>query len=337
MKKRTGKTLFNCRLKAAVLAASIIAAVVPPALAKLPENKVVATVTVGAYPGGVAVSPNSDYVYVANSGANTVSVINASLNTITATIPVGNAPAFVAITPDGASVFVSNGSDNTVSVISTQTQTVTKTIPVGKGPAGVAVGPDGSQLYVANDFTDSEAGVSIIDIATLAVVKSIKIAGAAFAYQVVFTPDGTAAYVTSLQFIAKIDTASQKVVSAIGSGKIHYPAGLAISPDAATLYESDDKSSGYVFEFYTANDSLKKKLNIGLPGQVAVTPNGSFLYVASQGSSTVIMIKTATSKILGSPIPVGNTPASMAVAPNGKYLYVSNSGGDTVSVIDISP
>jgi YVTN family beta-propeller protein len=56
--------------------------------------KVTATITVGSYPVGVAVSPDGSTVYVANEGDNSVSVIDTTTNppTVTATIGVGNQP-----------------------------------------------------------------------------------------------------------------------------------------------------------------------------------------------------------------------------------------------------
>jgi YVTN family beta-propeller protein len=68
---------------------------------------------------------------------------------------------------------------------------------------------------------------------------------------------------------------------------------------------------------------------------LAVTPNGSKVYVANKGDSTVSVIHTATNNVVGSPIPVGGNPFGVAVTPDNKKVYVTNSVGDgTVSVID---
>ena len=55
-------------------------------------NAVVATLPVGQEPIGVAVNPVGAFVYVANYGDNTVSVINTAPNVVVATIPVGTEP-----------------------------------------------------------------------------------------------------------------------------------------------------------------------------------------------------------------------------------------------------
>jgi YVTN family beta-propeller protein len=53
-------------------------------------NTVVATVSVGTNPFGVAMTPDGSRVYVTNEGSNTVSVIDTATNTVTATVPVGD-------------------------------------------------------------------------------------------------------------------------------------------------------------------------------------------------------------------------------------------------------
>jgi len=58
-----------------------------------------------------------NYIYVANSGDNTVDVVNPSDNSIISTITVGSSPYGVAITPNGNYVYVANSYVTTVSVI----------------------------------------------------------------------------------------------------------------------------------------------------------------------------------------------------------------------------
>ena len=64
------------------------------------------------------------FAYIANSGDNTVSVIDIATNQIVATVAVGSSPVAIAANPDGKSVYVANPLTNTVSVIDTATRTV---------------------------------------------------------------------------------------------------------------------------------------------------------------------------------------------------------------------
>ena len=66
---------------------------------------------------------------------------------------------------------------------------------------------------------------------------------------------------------------------------------------------------------------------------VAVTPDGSKVYVTNEGSGTVSVIATASNTVIGSPIAVGSDPFGVAVTPDGSKVYVANAGSNGVSVI----
>ncbi len=59
---------------------------------------------------GVAVTADGSKVYIANSGDDTVSVIDAGSRKVIAPIDVGTNPFGVAVTPDGKTVYVANQS-----------------------------------------------------------------------------------------------------------------------------------------------------------------------------------------------------------------------------------
>src|SRR5260370_867639 len=138
---------------------------------------VVATIPVGQYPAGVAVTPNGAFVYVANFNSNSVSVISTVTNTVTATVTVGTGPWDIAITPNGAFAYVTNYTSRNVSVINTATNTVVASILVGDGlrgsPAwGVAITPNGAFAYVTIPGSNN---VSVIDSATNKVVATVPV------------------------------------------------------------------------------------------------------------------------------------------------------------------
>jgi YVTN family beta-propeller protein len=71
------------------------------------------------------------------------------------------------------------------------------------------------------------------------------------------------------------------------------------------------------------------------PQGVAVTPDGSKVYVANNGiTGTVSVIDTATNTVVGSPIPVNFGPLGVAVTPDGSKVCVAKEGSESVSVID---
>jgi len=92
-----------------------------PSVIDTASNTVVATIGVGSFPVGVAITPNGAFAYVANFNSNSVSVISTVTNTVTATVAVGLVRG-LAITPNGARAYVTNLNSNNVS-LSTPPQT----------------------------------------------------------------------------------------------------------------------------------------------------------------------------------------------------------------------
>jgi YVTN family beta-propeller protein len=67
-------------------------------------------------------------------------------------------------------------------------------------------------------------------------------------------------------------------------------------------------------------------------GGVAVTPDGSKVYVANAASNNVSVIDTASNTVIAT-TPVGAAPVGVAVTPDGSKVYVANSNSNSVSVI----
>jgi YVTN family beta-propeller protein len=103
-------------------------------------NKIVATVTVGIMPSGIAVSPDGALADVAHAGSNNVSVLDTA--TLVGTpVPVGTLPLRVAFSLDGKHAYVANGGSGDVSVICTAKKKVVATVAVGTDPFGVPIMP----------------------------------------------------------------------------------------------------------------------------------------------------------------------------------------------------
>ena len=86
----------------------------------------------------------------------------------------------------------------------------------------------------------------------------------------------------------------------------------------------------------TANKDIIQTIAVGNgPKGVAVSPDGTRVYVAnSLGDSVSVISTTVTPQSVTTTISVGDGPAGVAVHPDGSKVYVANSSGDTVSVID---
>lgn len=71
------------------------------------------------------------------------------------------------------------------------------------------------------------------------------------------------------------------------------------------------------------------------PLNMALSPNGSQLYVACEASNTVIVVDPVARKKVAE-IEVGRQPTDVTFSPDGKRAYVSNRLDDTVSVIHVA-
>ena len=91
----------------------------------------------GTAPHGIAVHPDGTYVYTADSGTDTMTIIDMS-DLSTSTVAVGDTPYYVAVSNDGDYAYVSNDVDDTVTIINTD-DTTTTTIDVGTNPRGICL------------------------------------------------------------------------------------------------------------------------------------------------------------------------------------------------------
>jgi YVTN family beta-propeller protein len=107
-------------------------------------------VAVGDSPKGLGVNSATFRAYVANSGSNTVSVINDKTNTVVATIPVGEEPVDVVVNEYTNRIYVANLGDNTISVIDGATNRVLVTLP-SEEPQDLSLDWAAQEnIYVAN-------------------------------------------------------------------------------------------------------------------------------------------------------------------------------------------
>ena len=124
------------------------------------EDNETTTINVGDEPVGLAVTPDGQYVYVANSDDDTVSIIDTETHTVTDILNVGDGPWGVAVGAQGDYVYVTNHFSDTVTVIETSNNTIYRTFNVGDGPRGVSAPCNGDFAYVVNQYDGS---VSRID------------------------------------------------------------------------------------------------------------------------------------------------------------------------------
>jgi DNA-binding beta-propeller fold protein YncE len=115
--------------------------------------------------------------------------------------------------------------------------------------------------------------VTPVDVSTRTPGKPIPVE--IYADTVAIAPDGRRVYVGTIAAVDIVDVATNAVIGSVNGGWVDFPnAGLAITPDGATLFVSDDESTGGSFAqaiTLRTNEPGKIFSHAG-PGAIAVTP-----------------------------------------------------------------
>ena len=113
------KGILRSKTKISIAVSLTVVALILATSHLLPAHQII-----GKDPYDISVNPSANTVYVANSGDNTVSVIDGKTNNVTDTIKVGKNPSAVSVNPSTDVAYVANRGDNTVSVINGKTNNV---------------------------------------------------------------------------------------------------------------------------------------------------------------------------------------------------------------------
>jgi YVTN family beta-propeller protein len=121
-----------------------------------------------------------------------------------------------------------------------------------------------------------------------------------------------------------------------------YPYGLAVSHDGATAWVTG-QGLGEVAQVVLAagHGTLTRMIPVGdHPTGVALSPDGTQLFVGNADDDTVSVVATSTGTVAQKVVlhavageQLGSTPNGIAVAPSGRIVYVTLAGDDAVAVL----
>ncbi len=314
---RTSKRLVAVSVVGAVVLAAVAVYAArntdSSSLTTLPANSVVRMdsdgsfhdpVPVGVSPDGVALEPNA--VWVANTGADTVSKIDLKRHVVVQDTPVGNAPQSLAVS--GSDLWVVNSGAASVSRLNLETKKVTQTVPVGNLPSAIAVGATG--IWVVNTGDDT---VVRIEASTGATDPPIPVG---------FRPDGIAVDANTIWVsnggdgtVSPINAKSRIADSPISVGA--GPAGIAVSGESVWVANSLNQT---VSRIDRASQHVVATIRVGDgPHSIAVVRNR--LWVSNEFAGTIAMIDSAGG---GHAVKQTATGASVrGMVSNGKSAYVT--------------
>ena len=327
---------------------------------------------VSARSSTIAASQDGAEVWVVNTDANTVSVVDTLTRAVVAETPVGRQPRTLAITPNGTKVYVACLGDNRVDVLDGTTFALLRSIAVGREPFGVAVAPNGARAYVANTATDT---VSVIDTATDTVLSTINAGDRPRA--VAISSDSATVAVTNFLTptpslngtVQLIDAATLAVRAVVNLPTLGAPLNgvpniiqsasyrpntfqvwipfVASITGAANLTLQDTVHPEVAIVDSAQNPprelpGTRTNLNavvfnpaVSQPTAVDFNPAGGIALVVNMASNDVTLMNAATRAEIRT-VPVGSAPSGVAVAPDGSRAYVVNDLSRSVSIIDLT-
>ena len=158
----------------------------------------------------------------------------------------------------------------------------------------------------------------------------------------VLDPSGEQLFVgnTIEETLIEVDLKTGKVVRQLDIGGVPY---TLLSKDDRTIYVSLwDK--GQLALVDRSSWEVRKIIPVGShPNDLAMTPDGSRLFVANANSNSVSVIDLEKKKVsetivttLFPKAPEGSTPNALALTPDGRTLFVANADNNNVAWIDIS-
>jgi YVTN family beta-propeller protein len=119
-------------------------------------------IEVGTSPNAITIDPAVGKIFVANTGSNTVTVIDEASRSVLATVAVGSHPQAMAANAITGTIYVANALSNNISVIDGGTNTVVATIPAGVIPDGAVANPVTGQVYVISLGTHDVPGTILV-------------------------------------------------------------------------------------------------------------------------------------------------------------------------------
>ena len=278
----------------------------------------------GGDAGGVAISPDARFVFIANTQANTVRPFaigdDRTLTAISAEVATGGTgPSAIAVTPDGHRLLVAHRSGGTVSVFDINQTTGALTAAALAQPVGfddvdsVVVAHDGRFAYVTGrgpsgpppSNADTRLGWLAINAngtLTPLVGSPLTLAGALGGFGLSITPDGGRIYMPlgneQTIRVFNVDTASgvptQAAASPFAAGAA--PQQATVSPDGTHLYTNDPGGTallGYALNAATGAPTAVTGSPFGLgafhqPSAIALAPDGRTLFAPIAANPTIV-------------------------------------------------
>lgn len=259
------------------------------------------------------------YAFVANTVSGNVAVIRTADREVIDVIRTGPGTHMAAVAPGDRVVHVDVIADGTVVEINldlaNERFTVGRTLEINRDPAVLAL---------ADRFSQGDDGRPI----TRPICHD-------------YTADGRYAYITLGPGLGDgglliLDTERFTVARAFPPDEVAVNCGTILSPDGSKMYVNGGSLEvGHWYVFDTTTHELTQsdpRNSFGYDAHgVALTPDGSELWMVNRASSNAIIVDPSTDAVIDYVPFVGESPDILAISPEGRFAFITLRGPEPLS------
>ncbi len=286
------------------------------------------TIAVGKGPDALFLTPDENYLYVANVEDAFISVIDTRKDSIVQTIDGADYPW--GFTRSGTSNLVAISAwDKGIDLIDFTSHKIVKSKRYQQNLGGITSTSDGKTLFVV--ATD-ENKILKVDANTLQILDTYATGNGPDGIGI--SKDGKKIYVTNTKdgtiSVINVNTKTATAISTGGKPElIHHNA------DHSLLYISNF-ALNKIHILNTETDTIIHEIT-GLDGpeEAVLSKSGALLFVVNFNNSKVLSFDAKTYAKQAQEFVVGKQPIGIASTSNDRKFYVSNFGNNTVTVIQL--
>lgn len=283
-------------------------------------RRVTAHFAVGAVPHHVAPSWDLAHLYVDNTAADTLTVIDPRRGQPVATLKIAD-PYNLYFTPDGRYAIVVAERLNRLDFYDPSTWAKAFSVPIPwSGVDHLDFSADGTYLLASTEYSGI---VAKVDLAQRQVTATVDVGS--LPVDVRLAPDGTVFYVANQgrHGVSVIDAERMQEIQFIPTGKGAH--GLQISRDTRSAYVSN-RLAGTISVIDLATRQVTATWSIGgNPDMMQVSPDGGELWASNRFGNTVSVVDTATGTLLAR-VAVGHNPHGLTYFPQPGRFSVGHNG-----------
>jgi len=267
-------------------------------------------------------------VYVPNSAAGTVDVIDPLTFKVIGQYRVGSIPHHITPSWDLTQLYVEDEGSSMLTVIDIHTGKPVRMINIPY-PYNLYFTPDGTK---AIDVVERLQRIEFRDPHTWKLIKAVQIPWPG-ADHMDFSADGSYLMISTEYsgIVAKVDTVHMKLVGWVNVGGL--PIDVKVSPDGSVFYVTNQGSDGV-----SIIDPIRLKvigfIHTGKGAHVLqVSRDARYLYVSNRLEGSISVIDFSTNRVVAKwVIPGGGSPDMLQLNPAGTQLWASGRYNATVYV-----